>query len=92
MSAPKDLKVTISTLRKAPMEILRRAHGRPVAVTRQGKVVAYFFSARAYDRLMDEMEDLEDVITVYERMGEPGIRTTIEELMERYGSEGKEEE
>lgn len=91
MPAPKDLKVTISTLRKDPMAILRGARGRTVAVTRNGKVAAYFLSARAYDRLMDKMEDLEDVITVYERMGEPGIPTTIDELMERYGSEGEGE-
>lgn len=87
MSRARVLTATIAELRRGPMKVLRRARGRPMPITSRGKTVAYFLSKRAYDRLMDDMENLELVTISRERMGEPGIPTTIEELLKRYGSE-----
>lgn len=88
MSGSRNKTATISELRKSPMAVLRQARGRPLPITSRGKTVAYFLSKRAYDRLMDEMDDIELVTIARERMGEPGIPTTTEELREKYGLGG----
>jgi prevent-host-death family protein len=90
MPARKFARATISNLKKDPMEMLRFARGRPLEITSHGKTVASLLSARAYERLMDTMEDLRDVITVYERIVEPGIPTTIEELMKKHENDPEE--
>ena len=71
---------SVTELKRQYATILAEAEDQPVAILNNNKPEAYFMSAQAYERLMDRLEDLEDMILVLERSNEPSVEVTLEDL------------
>jgi antitoxin StbD len=72
--------VSMTDLRRNPSGILEDAGDSPVAVLNHNKPAAYLLSARAYEALLDKLEDFELTKIVKERQGRDTVRVTLEEL------------
>jgi len=72
--------VSMTDLRRNPSGILEDAGDSPVAVLNHNKPAAYLLSARAYEALLDKLEDFELTKIVKERQGRETVKVTLEEL------------
>ena len=61
---------SLSELKRAPMKVLYEAHGEPVAILNHNTPEAYLVPAKAYEALMDMLEDIELAKIVRQRQGE----------------------
>jgi len=75
-----DCSTSISELKKNPMAVVEQGEGFPVAVLNRNQPAFYCVPAKAYEILMDKLEDLELVELVKERMGQPEIEVDINDL------------
>lgn len=64
--------VSISDARAALPELVERARGEAVVLTRRGKPVAVLVSPENYERMADALEDIDDVAAFDEAMAEEG--------------------
>lgn len=78
-----DTGVSISELKKNPSAVIEAAGGFPVAVLNRNTPAAYLVPAKAWEELMDRLEDIELARIVREREGETPIDVDIEELLRR---------
>jgi antitoxin StbD len=78
-----DSGVSISDLKKNPSAVIEAAGGFPVAVLNRNTPAAYLVPAKAWEELMDRLEDIELARIVREREGETPIDVDIEELLRR---------
>jgi len=67
-------------LRRNPSGILEDAGDSPVTVLNHNKPAAYLLSARAYEALLDKLEDFELTKIVKERQGSETVKVTLEDL------------
>jgi len=72
--------VSISDLKKNPSAVIEAAEGFPVAVLNRNVPVAYLIPAKAWEALMDRLEDIELAEIVRERANEVGIKVNLEDL------------
>lgn len=72
--------VSMTDLRRNPSGILEDAGDSPVAVLNHNKPAAYLLSARAYEALLDKLEDAELTKIAKERQGRETIKVTLEDL------------
>lgn len=72
--------VSITDLRRNPSGILEDAGDSPVAVLNHNKPAAYLLSARAYEALIDRLEDAELTAIVKQRQGGKRVKVTLEDL------------
>jgi len=70
----------LTDLRRNPSGILEDAGDSPVAVLNHNKPAAYLLSARAYEALLDKLEDFELTKIVKERQGSETVKVTLEDL------------
>jgi antitoxin StbD len=76
-----DTTVSVTDLRKLPpSKILEQAGGNPVAILSHNKPEAYLLSAKAYERILDILDDLELVKITEKRRGGKTIRVNLEDL------------
>ncbi len=75
-----DVSAGISELKKNPMEVIRQGEGAPVAILNRNEPVFYAVPAKAYELLMDKLEDLELAAIVEERRDQPEIEVDIDTL------------
>lgn len=75
-----DLAVGISDLKKNPMAAVKAAEGQPVAVLNHARVVGYLISPAAWERMLECLEDLEDLETISELRNEPTVKVSLDEL------------
>lgn len=73
--------ISVTELKRSYSKVLREAEGEAVAVLNNNRPEAYLVPADAYERLMDRLEDLEDMITVLERKDGPFVEVDINELV-----------
>jgi len=78
-----DTGVSISELKRNPSAVIEAAGGFPVAVLNRNTPAAYLVPAKAWEELMDRLEDIELARIVREREGETPIDVDIEELLRR---------
>nr|WP_296505903.1 type II toxin-antitoxin system prevent-host-death family antitoxin [Rhodoferax sp.] len=64
-------------MRRNPSGILEDAGDSPVAVLNHNKPAAYLLSARAYEALLDKLEDFELTKIVKERQGSETVKVTL---------------
>jgi antitoxin StbD len=72
--------VSMTDLRRNPSGILESAGDLPVAVLNHNKPAAYLLSAKAYEALLDRLDDAELVKIVQERQGSPTVKVKLEDL------------
>lgn len=72
--------VSMTDLRRNPSGILEDAGDSPVAVLKHNKPAAYLLSARAYEALLDKLEDFDLTKIVKERQGRETVKVTLEDL------------
>lgn len=75
-----DASVSISDLKKNPSAVIAAAEGFPVAVLNHNTPTAYLVPAKAWEALMDQLDDIELARIVREREGEIGIPVDIDDL------------
>lgn len=72
--------VSISELKKNPTAVIAAAGGFPVAVLNRNSPAAYLVPAKAWEDLMDRLEDMELAEIVRQRAGEKRIKARLEDL------------
>jgi antitoxin StbD len=72
--------VSISDLKKNPSRIINEAEGTPVAILNHNKPSAYLVPAKAFEAIMEKLEDYELSRLVKERENEPTIPVSLDEL------------
>ncbi|MBA3898568.1 MAG: type II toxin-antitoxin system prevent-host-death family antitoxin [Sphingomonadaceae bacterium] len=72
--------VSISDLKKNPSAVIAASEGFPVAVLNRNTPAAYLVPAKAWEELMDRLEDIELAEIVRARAGEVGIKVDIDDL------------
>ena len=76
-----DSGVSISDLKKNPSAVIEAAGGFPVAVLNRNTPAAYLVPAKAWEELMDRLEDIELARIVKERENEIAYDVDIEDLL-----------
>jgi len=72
--------VSVTELKRNFADIIRQAGDDPVAVLNHNRPEAYLLSATHYERLLERLEDLEDVRLVQERADGPFVEMGLNEL------------
>ena len=72
--------ISITDLRRNPSRILEDAGNLPVAVLNHNKPAAYLLSAKAYEALLDQLDDAELVKIAKQRQVGKRIKVKIEDL------------
>lgn len=75
-----DSGVSISDLKKNPSAVIAAASDAPIAVLNRNVPAAYLVPAKAWEELMDRLEDMELVELVRARANETPIRVNLEDL------------
>ena len=75
-----DTTAGISELKKNPMAVIEQGEGFPVAILNRNAPVFYAVPAKAYELLMDKLEDIELAELVKQRANEPVIEVSINDL------------
>jgi antitoxin StbD len=72
--------VSMTDLRRNPSAILQDAGDSPVAVLNHNRPAAYLLSARAYEALLERLEDAELSHIVKQRQGGKRVKVALEDL------------
>jgi antitoxin StbD len=72
--------VSMTDLRRNPSGILEDAGDAPVAVLNHNKPAAYLLSAKAYETLLDRLDDAELTRIVKQRQGGKRVKVKLEDL------------
>lgn len=75
-----DYGVSISELKKNPSAVIEAAEGFPVAVLNRNTPAAYLVPAKAWEELLDRLEDIELAEIVRARAGQEEIEVSIDDL------------
>lgn len=72
--------VSISALKVSPTAAIEAAGGEPVAVLNRNSAAAYLVPAKAWEELMDRLEDLELAEIARERADEKPVPVNLADL------------
>ena len=72
--------VSMTELRRNPSGILEDAGDMPVAVLNHNRPAAYLLSAKAYEALLDRLDDAELTKLVRQREGGKRVKVKLEDL------------
>ena len=72
--------VSMTDLRRNPSKIIEVAGDSPIAVLNHNRAEAYLLSAKAYEKLLDQLEDAELMKTIKSRRGGKTVRVRLEDL------------
>lgn len=75
-----DVTTSISELKKNPMAVVEQGEGFPVAVLNRNQPTFYCVPAKAYEALMDKLEDMELALLVETRRDQEEITVDIDDL------------
>ena len=75
-----DATTSISELKKNPMAVVEQGEGFPVAVLNRNQPAFYCVPAKAYEELMDKLEDMELNQIADSRQGQERIKVSIDDL------------
>jgi antitoxin StbD len=71
---------SVSELKANPMRVVASGDGMPVVVLNRNEPAFYCVPARAYEALMELIDDAQLLKLVEERQAEPSIRVKLDEL------------
>lgn len=72
--------ISISDLKKNPTAAIEAAEGFPVAILNRNKPAAYLVPAKAWEEILDRLDDLALIEIVQERAGQREIEVSLEDL------------
>lgn len=75
-----DVAASITEFKANPMKVATSAYGDPVAVLNRNEPAFYCVPAKAYEMMMDKIEDLELLALAKERQNESSISVNIDDL------------
>lgn len=75
-----DISAGISELKKNPMSVVEQGEGMPIAILNRNEPVFYAVPAKAYEALMDKLEDMELANLVRERLDQEEIQVSLDDL------------
>ncbi len=71
---------SVSELKRNPMGTVAAGEGSPVAILNRNEPAFYCVPAKAWESLMERLEDLELNALADARANEPVVRVTLDEL------------
>lgn len=75
-----EIVASISELKANPMKVVASGNGMPIAVLNRNEPAFYCVPAAAYEAMMELLDDLELLKLVKERMDEPAVKVTFDDL------------
>lgn len=75
-----DMAISVSDLKKNPMEVVRKSEGEAIAILNHNKPVFYCVPADTYESLINKIEDIELNRIADERSNQKRIKVNIDEL------------
>lgn len=72
--------VSMTDLRRNPSKIMQIAGDLPVAVLNHNKPEAYLLSAKAYEALLELIDDVSLIKTIQSRKGGKTVKVKLDEL------------
>ncbi len=75
-----DMSASITEFKKNPMLTVAAGKGLPVLILNRNVPVFYCIPAKAYEELMDYLEDLELNAVAESRKGQATIRVSLDDL------------
>ena len=75
-----ETSTSISEFKKNPMAVIEEGEGFPIAVLNHNQPAFYCIPAKAYEALIDKLEDIELAQLVLEREGGMEVEVDIDEL------------
>ena len=71
---------SVTELKKNPMRTVAAGEGFPIAILNRNEPAFYCVPAKAFEAMMDRLEDMELLAIVEARRGQPRIRVKLDEL------------
>jgi antitoxin StbD len=75
-----DFAVSISDLKRNPMEAVRQGEGAPIAILNHNKPAFYCVPAETYEKIMDRLENIELNILADSRSDQKRVRVSLDEI------------
>lgn len=75
-----DIAASISELKANPMKVVASGEGMPIAILNRNEPAFYCVPAKAYEALLDLIEDKELLALAKSRMDEESIRVNLDDL------------
>ena len=75
-----EIAASISELKANPMKVVASGNGMPIAVLNHNEPAFYCVPAKAYEAMMDLLDDIELVKVIKERQSEESIQVSIDDL------------
>ncbi len=75
-----DACISISDLKKNPSAAIAAAEGFPLAILNRNRPAAYLVPAKAWEAIMDQLDDIELVRIARKRLDQPSIPVDIDDL------------
>ena len=75
-----NVSASVTEFKKNPMYTVAAGEGFPVAILNRNEPVFYCVPARAYEALMERLEDLELNALAESRKGQKTIRVSVDDL------------
>lgn len=75
-----EVSASISELKTNPMKVVASGNGMPIAVLNHNEPAFYCVPAAAYEAMMELLDDGELLRIVKERMNEPAIKVSLDDL------------
>ena len=75
-----DIAASISELKANPMKVVASGEGLPIAVLNRNEPAFYCVPAKAYEAMMELIEDMELIELVKERADEESVKVSLDDL------------
>ena len=75
-----DIAASISELKANPMKVVASGEGLPIAVLNRNEPAFYCVPAKAYEAMMELIEDMELLELVKERADEESVKVSLDDL------------
>ena len=75
-----DVAASISELKANPMKVVASGDGLPIAVLNRNEPAFYCVPAKAYEAMMELIEDMELLEIVKSRLDEESVKLSVDDL------------
>ena len=75
-----DIAASISELKANPMKVVASGEGLPIAVLNRNEPAFYCVPAKAYEAMMELIEDMELIELVKDRANEESVKVSLDDL------------